>query len=117
MDQWFLAIFTCTSIWLANDKSDDTRKFACWFGLLSQPFWFYSAITTMQFGVLFVNFVITFTWLRGVYNFWLTDEQRARVDANQFIIALVRVRDFLSALLQPLFSKIRSKINERYSRH
>lgn len=71
IDQIGLAICGVSSVWLSQDQREERRKWACIFGLIAQPFWFYSAYTAQQWGVLFLCFVYALGWSRGFYNHWV----------------------------------------------
>ena len=58
------------AIWLTQSKSASMRRFACIFGLSGQPFWFYSAITAEQWGIVVLCCFYTLAWARGVRNNW-----------------------------------------------
>lgn len=58
------------AIWLSQHELLSRRKYACIFGLAGQPFWFYSAYTTDQWGIFVLSFCYTWAWLRGVRNHW-----------------------------------------------
>jgi len=47
------------------------NKWGFFFGLLSQPFWYITAITNHQWGIVLVSVVYTCSWAYGLYNwFW-----------------------------------------------
>jgi hypothetical protein len=71
MDQLAILCTGCVAIWLANDKRDTWRRFACLFGLAGQPFWIYSAWHTGQWGIGAVALVYTLAWARGIWNHWI----------------------------------------------
>ncbi len=71
MEQLIIAITGCTSIWLVNDHREAWRKWACVFGMVGQPFWFYSAFHAQQWGILTLTLVYTVSWARGFWNSWL----------------------------------------------
>jgi len=71
MDQIAIALTGVVAIFLSQDESANRRKYACLFGLASQPFWFYSAYTAGQRGVLVLSAFYTMGWARGVYNNWV----------------------------------------------
>jgi hypothetical protein len=78
MEQIAIALTGCVAIWLANDKREPWRKWACIFGLCGQPFWFYSAWSAGQWGILALTFVYTASWWRGFRNNWLTANVEVR---------------------------------------
>jgi hypothetical protein len=71
IDQIGIAATGATAIWLSQDKRDEWRKWACIFGLVGQPFWFYSAWAAEQWGVFGLCFLYTFAWVRGFWNNWV----------------------------------------------
>lgn len=71
MEQLAIAFTGVTAIFLSQSKSERLRRFACIFGLIGQPFWFYSAYTAEQWGIFALCFLYTFSWARGVWNFWI----------------------------------------------
>ena len=60
-----------TAVFLSQSKSERLRKFACIFGLIGQPFWFYAAFTAEQWGILALTLVYTASWARGFRNNWM----------------------------------------------
>lgn len=68
-----IVIGTCglASVWLSQDKKENRRRYACFFGLTAQPFWFYSAYIAEQWGILFLCIPYTLGWVRGFYNHWV----------------------------------------------
>ncbi len=70
-DQIAITIIGCITGWLVNDADPNKRKYASIFGLASQPFWFYSAYITEQWGIFFMSIMYTALWMRGFYNSWL----------------------------------------------
>lgn len=70
IEQVGIAIFGLTGIILANIHDAKARKWAPVFGLIGQIFWFWSAIASKQWGILFMCFVYTGAWMLGVYNQW-----------------------------------------------
>ncbi len=45
-------------------------------GLLSQPFWYITAYVNEQWGVFFVSFVYTATWIFGIYEWFFKDKNK-----------------------------------------
>lgn len=74
-----IALFGVVAIWLSQAASDSQRKYACLFGLASQPFWFWSAYAAEQWGIFALCVLYTGSWLRGLNQHWLaparTDNQ------------------------------------------
>lgn len=71
MDQIALALTGFIAIWLTQDKDESRRKYACLFGLAGQPFWFYSAYTTEQWGIFILCFAYTWAWIKGLKTHWI----------------------------------------------
>lgn len=74
-----IALFGVVAIWLSQAASDNQRKYACLFGLASQPFWFWSAYMAEQWGIFALCVLYTVSWLRGLNQHWLA---RSRSDSR-----------------------------------
>ena len=66
-----IALFGVVAIWLSQAASDNQRKYACLFGLASQPFWFWSAYAAEQWGIFALCVLYTVSWLRGLKQHWI----------------------------------------------
>lgn len=66
-----IAITGAMAIWLSQDRRDEWKKYACIFGLVGQPFWFYSSWATEQWGVFVLCFFYTLAWLKGFKLHWM----------------------------------------------
>lgn len=71
MEQIAIALFGVTAVFLSQSRHDDRRRFACIFGLIGQPFWFYAAWSAQQWGILALSFLYTWAWARGVWVHWV----------------------------------------------
>ena len=71
MEQIAIALTGAVAIWLSQDSSDGKRKYACIFGLIGQPFWFYSAWSAGQWGVFVLSIFYTWAWFKGLRLHWL----------------------------------------------
>lgn len=69
-----IALFGVIGVALSQTKEPSKRKWASIFGLCAQPFWFYSAYTTKQWGMFFVCFLYASSYLYGFYNNWIKNE-------------------------------------------
>ncbi|MGB7388924.1 MAG: hypothetical protein WA929_15170 [Pseudomonas neustonica] len=69
--QFGLTIFSLLAIWLTQDTRLQRRRWASIFGLVSQPFWFYAAISTQQWGVFILSLLYTSVWAKGFYTHWM----------------------------------------------
>jgi len=72
MEQVAIALTGVIAIWLSQDHRDNWRKYACLFGMVGQPFWFYSAYTAQQWGIFILCFFYTWAWFKGVRLHWLS---------------------------------------------
>lgn len=70
-----IALTGVTAIWLTQSKSDKARRYACIFGLVGQPFWFWSAISAEQWGIVLLCCFYTVAWARGVRNNWFASSE------------------------------------------
>lgn len=61
-----IAIFGVTAIWLSQDHRIAWRRWAPVFGLAGQPFWFWSAWSAEQYGILALCVLYTASWARGL---------------------------------------------------
>lgn len=71
VSQLAIAIFGLTAVWLSQSKSPRLQRWACIFGLLGQPFWFYATYIADQSGMFLLCFAYLAAWLRGFYNHWV----------------------------------------------
>lgn len=71
MEQIAIAFTGVVGIWLVNDHRTAWRRYACLFGLAGQPFWFYSAYTAEQWGILILTLFYTYAWFKGFRFYWL----------------------------------------------
>lgn len=71
IEQIVIAVCGIASVWLSQDRRrSNAQRWACIFGIVAQPFWFYACWKAQQWGIVLLTFVYTAGWLRGVYNFW-----------------------------------------------
>lgn len=73
IEQLIIAVCGLSSVWLSQDTRESYRRWACIFGLIAQPAWFWSAYQAQQWGILALCAVYTLGWLRGVRNHWMKD--------------------------------------------
>lgn len=69
--QFCIAMTGVIAIWLTQQSNQKIKKFACLFGLLGQPFWFYSAYQAEQWGIFILCIFYAYSWSLGVYNNWI----------------------------------------------
>ena len=70
ISQIAIVFFGATAIWFVSRK-DDWKRVGYILGLCAQPFWFYIAISTQQWGILVISIWYTYSWSIGVYNYWI----------------------------------------------
>lgn len=67
-----IPVFGVGAILLVSRKS----KWGFVFGLLSQPFWFMTAIINKQVGIIVVNVAYTLSWAYGLYRWFREDNKK-----------------------------------------
>lgn len=60
-----------TAVFLTQSKRETWRRAACLFGMAGEPFWFYTAIAHHQWGIFVLTFFYTFSWGKGVWQYWI----------------------------------------------
>jgi hypothetical protein len=70
IEQIFIAVTELIAIWLIQDKRTEFRKWACIFGLLGQPFWFYASYEANQWGAFTLCFFFTAAWCKSLKDYW-----------------------------------------------
>lgn len=80
MEQIAIALTGVVAIWLSQDHRDNYRKWASIFGLIGQPFWFYSAYSAEQWGIFALCFFYTYAWFKGFKNNWLVSFNKRMKD-------------------------------------
>ena len=68
IDQIGIGIFGATGIILVTLKSPKYRLWGCIFGLMAQPFWFYTSYVNNQWAVFILSFIYSFSWINGWRN-------------------------------------------------
>lgn len=58
------------AIWLVG-RLESWKRWGYIFGLLGQPFWFYTIWHNKQIGVFILAIWYTYAWGQGVYNYWI----------------------------------------------
>ena len=70
--QIIIAVTGFIAIYLTQQESrKDWKKYACIFGLISQPFFLYTTYTNNQIGMFILSIAYTYVWLIGFKNNWL----------------------------------------------
>ena len=65
LDQIGIALSGVIAVWLTQDKRESWRRWACIFGMLGQPFWFYATWKAEQWGIFALCTLYTYAWARG----------------------------------------------------
>lgn len=78
MEQLGIALTGVTAIFLSQSKNVRLARWACILGLIGQPFWFIAAWKAEQWGIFALCFLYTFSWLRGLWNFWIAPARAGR---------------------------------------
>lgn len=68
--QIFIMIFGASAIWFVSRK-EDWKRWGYILGMLGQPFWIYESYTNEQWGILLMTLVYAYSWMQGVWNYWL----------------------------------------------
>lgn len=73
ISQVFIMILGASAIWFVSRK-EDWKRWGYIFGMLSQPFWFYTAYINEQWGILVMCLFYTYSWGQGIWNYWIVRE-------------------------------------------
>lgn len=68
--QTMIAITGCTSSWMIHSADRKVRTVACILAIIGQPFWYYAAYESQQWGILIVDVVYSLGWVRGLIYNW-----------------------------------------------
>ncbi len=68
MIQFLLAFTGFIAIYLTQQRNQQYKRYACIFGLLSQPFFLYETFNAGQWGMFVLSIFYTFAWVVGFYN-------------------------------------------------
>lgn len=71
IEQIFIAFTGVIAIYLTQQSNNAIKKYASVFGLIGQPFWFYSAFVAEQWGIFILCFFYAYAWGLGFYNDWI----------------------------------------------
>ena len=77
LDQIGIALSGVIAVWLTQDKRATWRRWACIFGMLAQPFWFYAAWKAEQWGIFAMCALYSYAWARGLWTEWLSPYAQA----------------------------------------
>lgn len=75
IEQLLIAFTGVTAILLTQQSNEKLKKYACLFGLVGQPFWFYATYVSEQWGIFILCIFYTYAWGLGVYNNWIKNKK------------------------------------------
>lgn len=73
ISQIFIMVFGASAIWFVGRK-EKWKRWGYIFGIISQPFWFYTSYTNEQWGILIMSLFYTYSWIQGIYNYWIISD-------------------------------------------
>jgi len=69
IEQIMILITSIIAVFLTQQVGHpEWTKWACVFGMISQPFWIWSSVKAKQWGILGSSIMYTFIWGLGIYN-------------------------------------------------
>lgn len=71
IDQIAIAVLGALAAWLSQERRESLRRWACIFGMLGQPFWFYASWKAEQAGIFIVSLLYALAWMRGLWVHWI----------------------------------------------
>jgi hypothetical protein len=89
IEQVVIACTELTAMWLLQSKRVPMRKYSPIFGLLGQPFWFYSSYVSHQWGTFLLCFLFSAIWFKIFYDYWLSPEDHRKIEPEQYYALLV----------------------------
>lgn len=78
IDQIGIAVTGTVAVFLTQSTRPERRRYACLFGIVGQPFWFYSTYHAQQWGTLFICLIYATAWLKGLWTHWLIPWYKGR---------------------------------------
>lgn len=66
-----IALLSSVAVWLTQMHSRKAQRIAPILGMLSQPFWFYAAWSSEQWGVFVACVVCALAWAKGLWVHWI----------------------------------------------
>jgi hypothetical protein len=66
-----IATFGPLAIILLSCRGPHIRRWGYIAGILSQPFWFWTAWVNGQWGIFILSIFYAAAWINGINNFWL----------------------------------------------
>ncbi|WP_234197089.1 hypothetical protein [Pseudacidovorax sp. NFM-22] len=84
-DQALILMCGATAAWLSQDQRPARSRWACLFGLASQPFFLLSTWRAEQWGMFLLAILYTAAWSKGAWSYWLAPALRHRIRHVQSI--------------------------------
>lgn len=88
IEQVVIACTELTAMWLIQSSELSRRRYAPLFGLLGQPFWFYSSYVSHQWGTFLLCFLFSAIWFKIFYDYWLSPEDHRKIEPEQYYVIL-----------------------------
>ena len=85
ISQTAIALLSSVAVWLTQMSSPRAQRLAPILGILSQPFWFYSAWTSEQWGVFVACIVCALAWANGLRKHWFAGGQGGDLGTMQLV--------------------------------
>jgi hypothetical protein len=76
-----ITIFSTLAVLLVA-RLDKWKKYGYLSGLISEPFWFITAVINMQWGIIILCVVYTIGWGIGTYNYWIKEPRLRKEKEN-----------------------------------
>lgn len=73
IEQIAIGLTGVVAIFLTQCESLAWRRYACLFGLVGQPAWFYATWKAGQWGIFGISFLYLFSWLLGFWRYWIRE--------------------------------------------
>lgn len=70
IEQIFIFLFGASGIWFVS-RTEKWKRWGYILGMLGQPFWFYSAWETQQWGIFLLTIFYCYSWSQGIWNYWI----------------------------------------------
>lgn len=71
IEQIMIGLTGAIAVLLSQQQSISLKRYACFFGIAGQPFWFYATYKAQQWGIFGLSFLYAYAWLLGLYNNWI----------------------------------------------
>ena len=78
IDQIAIAVLGALAAWLSQARAESFRRWACVFGMLGQPFWFYASWQADQWGIFTVSVLYALAWMKGLWTYWIKPNRAGR---------------------------------------